>query len=120
MMNDEYIETLGQKLLKRPKRVAVYVTTAFIIHHSSLNSSFLPTLPNKLVFLVLKQDIEGGHAAVAAGDVLLEVNLVFVVEFFVGVDGLFEHAQAVAHHDDLVKKRVDGYFFRLNAVGRQH
>ena len=48
--------------------------------------------------------------SVDAGDVLLQVDLVLVAEAFVAVDLLFQHAQPVASHDDLVEECIDGNF----------
>jgi len=56
----------------------------------------------KLIFLLLEQHVEGGEGAVAFGDVLLELDLFAVGQFFVGVDLLLEDAEVVADHDDFV------------------
>ena len=70
-------------------------------------------LPLEPVFLAVKQDVERGQRAVAAGDVLLEVHLVFVRQLGVAVDVLFQNPQAVPEHDDFVKEGLDGDFLSL-------
>lgn len=63
----------------------------------------------KLVLLFLEQNIEGGQGAVAFGDVLLKFHFLAVVEFFLGVDLLFQHAEVVAdHHDFGMEKNLCG------------
>ena len=47
---------------------------------------------------------------------MLEVDLVLVGELAVAVDVLFEHAQAVAQHDNLVKERLDGNLLGLEVL----
>jgi len=54
---------------------------SFIIYSSSFiphSSSFLPAFPHKVMFLVFEQYIKSSHTAIAAGDVLLEIDFVFV------------------------------------------
>ena len=58
-----------------------------------------------LVFLVFEKDVEGGHGAVAARDVLLHFDFFAIGEFFVAVDLLFEDAEVVAHHGLRLRQR---------------
>ena len=67
--------------------------TIFKLHKGHL---LFPAFAHKIIFLVFEQDIERGHATIAACNVLLEVQLVFIVEFSMGIDALFEHPQTVA------------------------
>ena len=78
--------------------------------------------PYKPLFFITKQHIEGGKAAIDAGNILLEVDLIFVTESLMAIDLLFQHPQAVARHDDLVKEDVDGHFLRFDGFvsGLQH
>jgi adenosine deaminase len=69
-----------------------------------------------VVFLALEQHVERGQGSVAARDVLLEADFVFVGEDFVCVDALLEDAQAVAEHDDFVEKRRNGQVLVLQIV----
>src|SRR5262249_55094923 len=62
----------------------------------------------EVILLVAEQHVEGGQGAVAAGDVLLQVDLFLVAELGVAVDLLLEHAHAIAQQDDLVEEDVDG------------
>src|SRR5579884_1493394 len=70
-------------------------------------------LTSKLVFLFLEQNVEGGHRAVAAGDVLLHLDFLGVAQFFMGVDFLFKHAELVAHGDDFVEEDFQRDFLGL-------
>lgn len=49
----------------------------------------------------------------SAGDVLLQIELFGVAQLFVRVHLLFHHAQVVADHHDLVKKRFERHFLCL-------
>src|SRR5690606_1950182 len=72
-----------------------------------------PLLPCEVVLLVLEEDVEGGEAPVAAGDVLLQFHLLRFAEGGVGVDLLLQHAEAVADHHDLVEAVLDGHLLAL-------
>ena len=74
-----------------------------------------PGLPaaSKLVVLALEQNVERRHRSVTARDVLLELKLVRIAQFLARVHLLFEHAQIVPDHHDLVKERLPRHFFRL-------
>jgi hypothetical protein len=75
----------------------------------------------ELVFFVLEQEVEGGHGTVAAGDILLHFDLLGVTEFIVAIDLLFQNAQVVAHHDNLMEKGLQGDFFALQGgISRVH
>src|SRR5262245_38438696 len=88
---------------------------------SLVTSAPTPDSTAKLVFLVLEQNVEGGHRAVAFGDVLLHLHLFAVCEFFVTVDLLLEHTEVVAHHHDLVKEGFERDFLGLQrGVGGMH
>ena len=69
-----------------------------------------------MVFLVLEQHVEGREAAVDPRDVLLQVHLVLVGQFVLGVDLLFHDAQAVSHHDNLVEEGFHRHLFGLQSV----
>ncbi len=73
----------------------------------------------ELIRLVLEEDIEGGQRAVAARDVLLEIELVGVAQFVARVHLLFEHAQVVPDHHDLVKERLQRHLLRLERSCRR-
>ena len=55
----------------------------------------------ELVFFALEQHVECGEGAVAASDVLLELDFLFFAQGIVAVDLLFEDAELVADHDEL-------------------
>ncbi len=78
----------------------------------------LPILRPELVFLVFEEDVEGGHGAVAAGDVLLHLDFFAVGEFFVAVDLLFEDTEVVAHHHDFVEEGLERDFPGLECGAR--
>jgi FeS assembly SUF system protein len=83
-----------------------------------------PLLPlaAELIFFAFEQDVEARQGAVAAGDVLLELHLLFVAQVLVAVDLLFEHAELVANHDDLLEEHVEGDAFLLRSffAGDEH
>src|SRR2546421_264793 len=68
----------------------------------------------KLILFLLKQNIERGQRAIAASDVLLELELVCITEFVACVHLLLENAQIVTDHDDLMKERFQRHFLRLD------
>src|SRR5690349_13687328 len=65
-------------------------------------SYFVFRRPFEVIFLVAEEHVEGGQRAVTAGDVLLQVELVFGFELGVTIDLLLEDPQPVAQHHDLV------------------
>src|SRR5690606_15650879 len=71
---------------------------------------------HKPILLVLEQHIKSGERAITTRDVLLYSNLVFIAEFLVRVDILFEHSQPVAQHHDLMKEIIDRNFLWLQAL----
>src|SRR5205807_5382875 len=68
----------------------------------------------KLILFLLEQNIERGQRAIAASDVLLELELIGITEFIARVQLLLEHAQVVADHNDLMKERLQRHFLRLH------
>ncbi len=75
----------------------------------------------ELIALFPEEHVEGRKRPVTARDVLLQLDLVSVAQAVVTVDLLLEHAQSVAHHDDLVEERLDRDLFALEGrVGRLH
>ena len=67
----------------------------------------------KLILFLLEQNIERGQRAIAASDVLLELELICIIQLIALVHLLLEHAQVIADHTDLVKKRLQRHFLRL-------
>jgi hypothetical protein len=98
----------------------VYYVRYVVKYSLKYAASLFPAFAHKIILLVFEQHVECSHAAVATRDVLLEVHLILVIEFFMGVDALFEYPQSVAHHHDFVEKSIDGYFFGLNPIGLKH
>src|SRR2546421_6317702 len=68
----------------------------------------------KLILFLFEQNIERGQRAIAASDVLLELELVCISEFVACVHLLLEHAQIVPDHDDFMKERFQRHFLRLD------
>ncbi len=75
--------------------------------HSNLPAALAP----EMIGSELKQHIKTGEAAVNSCDVLLQINLFFVAHA-TAINPLFHNPEPVAHHNDLMKKRLDWYFFR--------
>src|SRR5581483_10319295 len=74
----------------------------------------------ELVLFIGEQDVEAGERAVAAGDVGLQLHL-GVLGQVRRVDLLFERAQAVSQHHDLVEEGFDrpGLFLQVRLAGTQ-
>ena len=68
----------------------------------------------KLILFLLEENIERGQRAIAASDVLLELELICITEFIARVHLLLEHAQVVADHNDLMKECLQRHFLRLH------
>src|SRR5438477_172926 len=66
-----------------------------------------PLRAHEAIFGIGEQNVECGEAAVGARDVVLELEAVLVGELGVRVDALLEHAQALAHGDDLAEEGLD-------------
>src|SRR6266568_538992 len=79
-------------------------------------------LADEAVLLVPEEDVERGERAVAAGHVLLHLDLLRVGQLLVRVDPLLEHAEPVADHHDLVEEGVEGDLLRRRPgiAGLQH
>ena len=75
--------------------------------------------PYEVILFIFKQDVEGGHTAVDAGDILLQIHLFLIGQGVAAVDVLFEHAETVAHHHNLMEEGFDGHFlgFQLGVSG---
>src|SRR5207248_505533 len=78
------------------------------------HTSLLLTPGGKLILFLLEQNIERGQRAIAASDVLLELELVCISEFVACVHLLLENAQIVTDHDDFMKERFQRHFLRLH------
>ena len=80
----------------------------------SLKRSLL--LAHEPIFLVLEEHVECGQGTVNLGDVLLQIKLVRVYQFFMRIDFCFKHAKSIPCHDDFMEKRIHRYFFRLQSL----
>src|SRR5262249_26099824 len=65
---------------------------------------------------IREQHVERRQGTVASGDVLLNGDLFFVGQRRVRVDALFEDAQLVANHHDLVKKALERHSLLRRAL----
>jgi len=109
--------------MENPAEVAVRFRTASL-YDSRAKASYpyfgilcprqeLLPAPLELIFLLLEQHVECGHRAVAAGDVLLHLDLFRVAQFFMCIDLLLKHAKLIPYHDNLVKENVQLDFLGL-------
>src|SRR5690606_18182281 len=73
-------------------------------------------LADKVIVSALEEHVEGREAAVAAGDVLLQLHLLIGAQRRVLVQLLLEQPQLVADHDDLLEEDVDGHRLVLRAL----
>src|SRR5215469_4739768 len=99
-----------------------YTGITYSIKSPAQADSFAPTdsavwpvrwAGSELVVLVLKQDVERGERSVAAGDILLQLDLVRFAQFVARVDFLLENSQIIPNHDDFVEECLERDFFRL-------
>src|SRR5215475_12609032 len=68
-----------------------------------------------------EQHVERCEASVAAGDISLQVELLFGRERRIRVDLLLEHAEAITDADDLLEEGLDGHVLRLDVgLARNH
>src|SRR5205814_4508093 len=75
----------------------------------------------ELIVLVFEQDIEGSERSVTARDILLQIELVGIAQFFAGVHLLLENSQIIPNHDDFMEECLERDFFRLHrTVCRLH
>src|SRR5690606_10075063 len=58
----------------------------------------------KLVFFISKKHIEGHQRSVTSGDVLLQVDAIFIVKLRMIVDVLLKHTKFLAHHYYFMKE----------------
>ncbi len=71
---------------------------------------------HKIIVLVFKKYVERGQTAVYPGDVLLEIDFIFLVKACTGIDALFHHAKAIPKHYDFMKESFNWNFLWLHAI----
>ena len=109
-----YVQSVLQSALYSPDTVDAFIVdpTGVVIASSDPDQvgKTLERRPqlNELIALVGEEHVERRQRAVAAGDVLLHLDLLVIRELRVRVDLLLQDAELVADHHDLVEERVDG------------
>src|SRR5262245_61839040 len=74
-----------------------------------------PARADEAIVGIREEDVERGEAAVDARDVLLELEPVLVGQLRMAVDPLLEHAQLLAHGNQLAEEALDGDDLLLRA-----